>query len=217
MGAQAFPAGARYDAPRMKKRYDRAYFEKWYRGSGSISTTSEVRRKVTMAVAIAEFFLRGSIRSVLDIGCGEGVWREHLRALRPRVSYAGIESSEYAVATFGRERNIRRGTVGALTLLEPTRRYDLVVCADVLHYVSDRDARRGIAAMSRLSRGLVYLEVLTTEDDIIGDLQEFVRRPAKWYRQMCARNGLSFVGPYCWLSPDLRDSMAEMEGVGSLS
>ena len=197
----------------MTKRYDRDYFERWYRGPGGISTAGEVRRKVTTAVAIAEFFLRRSVRSVLDVGCGEAVWFEHLRAIRPRVSYAGIEASEYALATFGRERNIHRGSVGELTALETSRRYDLVVCADVLHYVSDTDVRHGIAAMSRLSRGLLYLEVLTSEDDIIGDLQGFNRRPAKWYRQICVRNGLSFVGPYCWLSADLRDSMAEMEGV----
>ncbi|MGZ4809936.1 MAG: class I SAM-dependent DNA methyltransferase, partial [Thermoanaerobaculia bacterium] len=193
----------------MKKRYDRAYFDRWYRGAGSISTAKEVRRKVTMAVAIAEFFLRRSIRSVLDVGCGEAVWFEHLRSLRPRVSYTGIEASEYAVETFGRERNIHRGSVGELTALDTSRQYDLVVCADVLHYVSDSDVRHGIAAMSRLSRGLVYLEVLTAEDDIVGDLQGFNRRPARWYRQIALRNGMSFVGPYCWLSADLRDSMAE--------
>ena len=196
----------------MTKRYDREYFDHWYRGSNRIATEAEVRRKVTMAVSIAEFFLRRPIRSVLDVGCGEAPWFEHLRALRPKSSYHGIEASDYAVATFGRERNIRRGTVGELVALETSRRYDLVVCADVLHYVSDRDARHGVAAMSRLSRGLVYLEVLTAEDDIIGDLNGFLRRPAKWYRQLCTRNGLTFVGPYCWLAADMHDTMAELEG-----
>lgn len=196
----------------MTKRYDRDYFDRWYRGPNRISNEGEVRRKVTMTVSVAEFFLRRPIRSVLDVGCGEAPWFEHLRALRPKVSYSGIEASEYAVATFGRERNIRRGTVGTLTALETSRRYDLIVCADVLHYVNDRDVRHGVSAMSQLARGLVYLEMLTAEDDIIGDLNEFLRRPAKWYRQLCTRNGLTFVGPYCWLAPELHDTMAELEG-----
>jgi predicted TPR repeat methyltransferase len=196
----------------MKKRYGRGYFENWYRGPNRISTEAEVRRKVSMVVSVAEFFLRRPVRSVLDVGCGEGAWFPHLRHLRPRVSYSGLEASDYAIATFGGERNIHRGSVGELQALESSRRYDLVVCADVLHYVGDRDVRHGIAAMSRLSRGLVYLEVLTSEDEIIGDMHEFIRRPSRWYRQRCARNGLTFVGPYCWLSPDLRDSMAELEG-----
>ena len=197
----------------MSKRYDREYFDNWYRGPHRISSEAEVRRKVAMVVSIAEFFLRRPIRSVLDVGCGEAPWFTHLRELRPRVSYSGIEASEYAVQTFGRERNIRRGSVGTLEALETSRRYDLVVCADVLHYVNDRDVRHGIAAMSRLSRGLVYLEVLTKEDDIVGDMHGFVRRPANWYRHVCVRNHLTFVGPYCWLAPVIRDTMAELEGM----
>jgi len=196
----------------MKKTYDRTYYDRWYRGPNRIRSDQELQRKVVMAVSIAEFFLRRPIRSVLDVGCGEAPWFLQLRRLRPKVSYTGIESSEYAVAAFGRERNIRRGSVGDLTALDTSRRYDLVVCADVLHYVSERDARHGIRAMSRLSRGAVYLEVLTAEDEIIGDLHEFMRRPAQWYRDLCARNGMTFVGPYTWLAPSMRATLAELEG-----
>lgn len=196
----------------MKKRYDRAYYDRWYRSDNRIRSEAELQRKVVMAVSIAEFFLRRPIRSVLDVGCGEAPWFVHLRALRPRVSYTGIESSDYAIETFGRERNIRRGSVAELTALDTSRRYDLVVCADVLHYVNERDVRHGIRAMSRLSRGMVYLEVLTKEDEIIGDLHEFIRRPAQWYRDLCTRNGMTFVGPYSWLAPAMRPAMAELEG-----
>ena len=194
----------------MKKSYDRAYYDRWYRGSNRIRSEGELQRKVVMAVSIAEFFLRRPIRSVLDVGCGEAPWFVHLRELRPRVSYVGIESSDYAIEKFGRERNIHRGSVGGLSV--DGRRYDLVVCADVLHYVNDRDVRHGVRAMSRLSRGLVYLEVLTKEDEIIGDLHEFIRRPAQWYRDLCTRNGMTFVGPYSWLAPALRPTVAELEG-----
>jgi SAM-dependent methyltransferase len=198
---------------RMTKTYDRHYYERWYRGPNRISSEAEVRRKVSMAISIAEFFLRRPIRSVLDVGCGEAPWFSHLRALRPRVAYSGIESSEYAVDAFGKERNIRRGSVGELTALETSKRYDLVVCADVLHYVNDRDVRHGIRAMSRLSRGTVYLEVLTKEDEIIGDMHGFLRRPAQWYRDVCTRNRMIFVGPYTWLAPDMRGTAAELEGI----
>ena len=32
--------------------------------------------------------------------------------------------------------------------------------------------------------GVAYLEVLTREDDIVGDLDAFIRRPANWYRRL---------------------------------
>ena len=35
--------------------------------------------------AMAEYFLRRPMRTVLDIGCGEGAWLPHLRALRPKI------------------------------------------------------------------------------------------------------------------------------------
>jgi hypothetical protein len=38
---------------------------------------------------------------VLDIGCGEGIWRAPLRSLRPGIEYLGLDSSEYAIARYG--------------------------------------------------------------------------------------------------------------------
>ena len=79
----------------MSKQYDRAYFDRWYRQRGTkVSSHAEVRRKVSLAISMTEYFIRRRVRSVLDVGCGEGAWRAHLRALRPRVHYLGLDSSE---------------------------------------------------------------------------------------------------------------------------
>jgi hypothetical protein len=51
----------------VSKRYDRAYFDRWYRGPVPIGTEPEVGRKVTMAVAVAEYFLKRQLRNVIDI------------------------------------------------------------------------------------------------------------------------------------------------------
>jgi SAM-dependent methyltransferase len=193
------------------KQYDRAYFDKWYRDRRTrVSTATEVRRKVSLAVAVAEYFLRRRLRNVLDVGCGEAPWREHLRELRPRASYLGLDPSEYVVERFGRERNIRRASFADLPKLG-LESFDLVVCSDVLHYVDDADVAPGIKAIADAADGVAYLEVLTKEDDIVGDLEAFHRRPAAWYRRLFARAGLSPAGPYCWLSPSLRDVAAELE------
>ena len=65
-------------------------------------------------MAAAEHLLGYRMKSVLDVGCGEGPWRAHLKKLRPGVRYAGMDSSAYAVKRYGRTRDIRLGTVGAL-------------------------------------------------------------------------------------------------------
>jgi SAM-dependent methyltransferase len=196
---------------KTEKTYDRAYFQRWYHNRRTrVNTSGEVRRKVSLAAAVAEYFLRRPIRNVLDIGCGEGAWLGHLRALRPRVRYTGLDSSDYAVARYGRERNIRKASFGQLPSLD-LGPHDLVVCADVLHYVSDDEIRAGVAAIARACDGIAYLEVLTSEDEVIGDLDAFHHRPAAWYRSLFRKAGLTQVAPYCWLSPSLREALAELE------
>ncbi|HYO77969.1 MAG TPA: class I SAM-dependent methyltransferase [Thermoanaerobaculia bacterium] len=194
----------------MSKQYDKAYFDRWYRGRTRVSTHAEVRRKVAMAIASTEYFLRRQLRTVLDVGCGEGAWLPHLQSFRPRVQYTGLDSSEYAVKRFGRERNIRKASFGDLPKLN-LGVYDLVVCSDVLHYVPDAELKSGIKALAEATDGVAYLEVLTKEDDVVGDLDAFIRRPAASYRKMFAGAGMTFVGPYCWLSPAFKGSVAELE------
>ncbi|HVG25036.1 MAG TPA: methyltransferase domain-containing protein [Thermoanaerobaculia bacterium] len=195
----------------MTKQYDRAYFDRWYRNRTTrVSSHAEVRRKVSLAVASAEYFLHRPIRSVLDVGCGEGAWLPHLRALRRGVRYLGFDSSEYVVERFGKSRNIHQATFGDLPSLD-LGVHDLVVCSDVMHYVPDRELRAGINAIAEATDGVAYLEVLTKEDDIVGDLHGFLRRPAAFYRTLFTKAGMRAAGPYLWLSPAFADAVAELE------
>ncbi len=168
-----------------------------------------MRRKVALAVTTAEYFLRRPIESVLDVGCGEGAWFTHLRALRKHVHYTGIDASDYAVARFGRERNIRKGSLADLRSVKST--YDLVVCSDVLHYVGERELERGLPHLERVTEGLAFIEVLTSDDDILGDVEDLIRRPTAWYRKLFRGAGLIQAGPYCWLPRSMQDVAAELE------
>src|SRR5687768_10367650 len=80
--------------PSMSKQYDQAYFERWYRDPAkkdhAVGSTARLARKVALAVATAEYHLERPIRTVLDIGCGEGAWRAPLLKLRPKASYLGF-------------------------------------------------------------------------------------------------------------------------------
>jgi SAM-dependent methyltransferase len=194
-----------------RKQYDQRYFDKWYRSSRRVHAEGEVRRKVALAVAASEYFLGRTLRSVLDVGCGEGAWQPHLLALRPKLRYLGVDPSEYAVERFGAERNLRRGGFGDLGALRIGRQFDLIVCSDVLHYVADAELKRGLPDLVAHAGGAVYLEVLTADDDIVGDLDGLLRRPAAWYRKLFTAAGLLPAGPYLWLAPPLHATVAELE------
>ena len=194
----------------MAKRYDQDYFDRWYR-HGGIGGRQRLARKVALAVANAEYMLERPLRTVLDVGCGEGAWRAPLLKLRPKVEYLGFDSSEYAVRRYGRTRNLHLARFGDFAWLRPCAPVDLLVCSDVMHYVPDRELRAGLAGVAELTGGVAFLETFAAEDAFEGDHDGFQARPARWYRRTLAGQGLQPVGSHCWLGPALAGDAAALE------
>lgn len=201
------------EQPRGPKHYDRAYFDGWYRQRG-IGDRARLARKVALAVATAEYHLERPLRSVLDIGCGEGAWRAPLLKLRPTLRYLGFDSSQYAITRFGRARNLHFARFGDFALLRPCPPVDLLVCSDVLHYLPTRELDRGLPGLVELCGGVAFLETFTREDSAEGDEHDFQSRPARFYRQRFDALGLHQLGSHCWLSPALRDHATALEAAG---
>jgi SAM-dependent methyltransferase len=184
------------------KEYSRDYYARWYRDpSTRIATAEGTARKVRLAVGAAEFMLARRIESVLDIGCGEAPWRAPLLKLRPGISYLGVESSDYVVSTFGTTRNIVRGSFGKLGALKLRRRFDLVVCADVVQYIGDDDLRRGLREIRRMAGGVAYIETFAREDAMEGDRDGWIERPHRVISRFFHEAGLRHCGFYCWIDP----------------
>lgn len=194
----------------MAKQYDQHYFDMWYRRKG-IGDAARLARKVAMAVATAEYHLERPIRSVLDVGCGEGAWRAPLLKLRPRVNYIGFDGSEYAVRRFGARRNLHLARFGDFALLRPCPPVDLLVCSDVMHYLDARELDRGLPGLAELCGGVAFLETFAREDRAEGDEHEFRNRPPAFYRTRFERVGFAQAGSHLWLSPALRDNATSLE------
>ncbi len=184
------------------KRYDAAYYQRWYRDPRSrVAARADRARKVRMVVGIAEHVLERPLRSVLDVGCGEGAWQPILQRLRPRIRYVGVDPSPYAVRRFGRSRNLRAGGLAELDQHGFRGRFDLVVCSDVLHYLPPRELERGLRHVRELVGGVAYLEVFTAADGFVGDTNGFRRRPPSYYRRVLQRVGLIPCGMQCYVPP----------------
>lgn len=196
----------------MKKHYDRAYFDKWYRDPvHAVDSPALTRRKVALAVSAAEYYLGRPVRNVLDVGCGEGNWRAPIRALRPRADYRGLDSSAYAVARYGRTRNIGLATFGALESLRFEAPFDLVIVSNLLHYIGAAEVRRGLCGLDELMRGVAFIEVYTAHDNLVGDDVAFVARTAGWYRRRFADAGLVAVGSHVYVGSCLAPDLLAME------
>jgi len=196
--------------PTTPKRYDRDYFDRWYR-RGGIGGARRLARKVALAVATAEYHLERPLRTVLDIGCGEGPWRAPLLKLRPDARYLGFDASEYAIARYGRRRNLHLARFDEFALLRPCPPVDLLVCSDVMHYVPTRPLDHGLPGLAELCGGVAFLETFAREDQAEGDEDSFIARPARFYRQRFEALGFTPLGSHCWLSPALAGTTTALE------
>jgi SAM-dependent methyltransferase len=182
------------------KEYDREYYRRWYRDpSTRIGTAETTRRKASLAVSAAEFMLTRPIESVLDVGCGDGLWLAAIKKLRPRIKYVGVDPSEYVVQRLSRRHEMRLGTLGDLARLKFRKPFDLIVCADVIQYVENEDLGRGLAEIRRLTGGVAYIEAFTVEDNMEGDRDGWIDRSERVMRRFFRDAGLSHCGFYCWI------------------
>lgn len=196
----------------MPKQYDQSYFDRWYRNPRHrIGATDDLQRSVALAVAMTEGVLGRPLESVLDVGAGEGRWQPVLQRLCPGSRYAGVEPSEWAVRRWGKRRNLRSGSLLALDELGLDGPFDLVVCADVLHYLPTAVLRRGLTALARQVGGVAFCPLFTVEDEIEGDQEEFQRRRASTYRRCFAEAGLVALGMHGWTTTAIAAALARLE------
>jgi SAM-dependent methyltransferase len=170
-----------------------------------------IAQRARLALAAAEYLLESKVRSVLDVGCGEGRWRAPLRRARPGLAYQGVDRSEYVVRRFGRRRNIRLGTLGTVGRLGLSGSFDLVVCSDVLQYLPTPEVRRGLVALRRLASGVLWLDAYTAEDDFVGDREGWQRRSERAWRRIFADAGLVSCGLNCWVPRRLERRLTALE------
>jgi SAM-dependent methyltransferase len=197
---------------RALAHYDRGYFDKWYRHPRHrVKTRRDMTRQLGFIVSATEYLLDREVRTVLDVGCGEGNWAAVLRSLRPRAKYVGVDGSEYAVRRFGTRRNIRLGTLGNIGSIDLEGPFDLILCLGVLNYVADDELRRGLRQLRDLSGGVAYLEIFTRADEATGDFRRRSARWPAWYRDVIRRAGFVPVGLHCYLPRELASHAAALE------
>jgi len=198
------------------KQYDQKYFDRWYRRSNiGVGHRDFVERKVKLAVSAAEYVLGRKIKTVLDVGCGEAPWRAILKRMRPGLKYEGFDSSDYAVERYGKRRNIRKGSLGDLAFMGLEGPYDLVVCADVLHYVKSSEVRQGLVTLARVLDGVAFIEAFTSADDIHGDHKDFQMRSPAVYKRLFEEAGLLPLGLHLYTKRDRAEELVVLEKPGA--
>jgi hypothetical protein len=131
------------------------------------------------------------------------------------VQYTGVDASEYAVARFGSNRNIRRGTIDSLDQLRLRKDYDVILCVGMLNYLEPPQLRTGLAHLYDRAHGLVYLELFTNVDrGVFGDTMGTRLRSPSWYRARIREARFVSCGLHCYVPDWLREHTSVMERCG---
>jgi hypothetical protein len=192
-------------------RFDAAYFRKYYFNAATqVTTAAEMRGRARLIAAVLRH-ANVPVNRILDAGCGIGLLRKPFAEALPRARYTGLEASDYLCGRYG-------WTQGSVVDHVPRAAFDLLVCYDVLQYLSDRDAARAIANFAALSSAALYISALTLEDwrnncDQSRTDGSVHLRPGEWYRRRLRRR-FYYLGFGVWLRKDVTAVLWDLEGPG---
>jgi SAM-dependent methyltransferase len=147
--------------------------------------------------------------SALDAGCAMGFLVEELR--KRGVDASGIDISEYAISKA--DESIRE-QVRVASLSEPLgRRYDLVVCIEVLEHIPAAEADTAIANLCAASDRIL----LSTTPEDFGEASHVNVRPPEAWSAALAREGFfrdlerdfSYITPWAALYTKVSEPPSE--------
>jgi SAM-dependent methyltransferase len=163
-----------------------------------VISPASMARRAEWAIATAEYVLGRPLRTVLDVGSGEGHWAPAIKRLRPRVRYTGVDPSPYVVRQYGARRHIVCGTIGALDALPLDGPFDLVLCCAMLNYLGPIDVARGLRQLSGQLGGVAHVELFTRGDPVEGDFRGWRWYTRSWAQAAFRRAGLVSIGLHCY-------------------
>ena len=172
--------------------FDKTYFNRYYFDEKTRIADRAYFDRLARFLGAYLAFLDCRIKHILDAGCGPGFLHRGLRRAFPGAHIDAIDISEYVCSKFGWQ-------CSSIEDYDAKRRYDLVICHDVMQYLDRPRAMRALEKLGKLTRGALYFSVLTREDWDSNCDQGLTdgatyRRSSDWYRKILAREFLNAGG-----------------------
>ena len=172
--------------------FDKAYYKRFY--NYPRIRVSDMKECAVLGDSVCAYlrYLGQPVRRVLDIGCGLGFWQDVIARHYPKARYTGVEISDYLCEQYGWIR-------GSVVDFKARTAFDLVICTDVLQYLSSAAASVAIDSVANLCRGAMYFNLLTKQDWEENCDQERTNgdvylRSSDWYRRRLRRHFIQAGG-----------------------
>jgi 2-polyprenyl-3-methyl-5-hydroxy-6-metoxy-1,4-benzoquinol methylase len=109
-----------------------ADFEKLYYESDAFWKGSMVQDELNqIRIATTERLIPSEVKSLVDVGCGNGVFANYLLQVRPEINIMAVDRSESALKYVSTNKTI--GDIADLPL--ESNSYDCVTCLQVLEHI----------------------------------------------------------------------------------
>jgi SAM-dependent methyltransferase len=174
-----------------ERQFDKSYYDRYYRNPATRASSPAAAKRQASFIAAYLRHLEVSVASILDVGCGTGMQLRALQRLFPKARTEGVEFSDYLCRKYGWRS-------GSVTTLPSERVFDLVICNDVLGYLSDADCARALENLANACGAALFLGVLTSEDLELCDPERTdgsqLDRSVRWYRRRLDRHFVNVGG-----------------------
>jgi SAM-dependent methyltransferase len=164
-----------------ESNFNAAYYKRFYLTPATRAMSREQTDIRGALIASLVKQLDIPVKSILDVGCGLGWYARPIKKVFRDARYVGTEISEYLCQRYGWMQ-------GALPNLKVKGEFDLVICADVIQYLNNKDASLAIANLAKWCGGALYFHVPTKVDwqenvDPSGTDNNVHLRSASWYQR----------------------------------
>lgn len=180
-------------------RFDSEYYRRFYEDEDTSIISPEMREnEIAFVIAFCRH-IGVRIERFADVGAGTGWWSGEFAEQYPECRHIETyDASAAACDAYGHSRVPLQKLSGKAA--------DLVVCRDVLRYLPDADAEEGIRRLARKCRGVLYLHLVTREDEFDEESSDVEGhfRPVAWYRRRLAGQGFRDCGMGLFVSAKLK-------------
>ena len=137
-----------------------SYQYQWMDPFGPLSTLHKIN---PVRLSFIEKVMKNKTKTVLDVGCGGGIFTFHLHNALPELSITGIDSSAQAIqaaASYAASNDLKV-CFHHQTATQPTqKKYDLIICFELIEHVSKPKSLIKALSQQLTKNGLLIISTL---------------------------------------------------------
>jgi len=131
--------------------FEKEYYEADQFWSGNMVQDDANKKRIELTAA----FVKDDVKSLLDVGCGNGVFLNYINNLNRQVRLVGLERSETALSYVKTEKiqaNIEQIPI-------PDQSFDCVTCLEVIEHLPVNIYEKALNELARVSNKYIIISV----------------------------------------------------------